>query len=481
MDARSTSNPARAPWPIVGGALAVGTVLWAFWPGIAMYDSVAQYGEALSGSYGDWHPPVLARLWSLFGAHGAAPMLAVQVTLYWVGLGLVAAALVRIGRPWRARVVLAIGVWPPLLGWQAVVLKDTQMLGALLAATGIVAWWRLQVRQVPVAAGVLAAALIAYATLVRANAVFASVPLAIGLLGRPRGMAGKGAATVTAILLTIAAAPLVNHRLLGAEPTGVEKTQPLYDLAGIAAASGDTATTGLSPAAIATIRARHCVSAYFWDPLGSPDRCDAPMDELRDRPANVIYALWLGAIVRHPLTYAARRIAHLNSTERWLVPWRWPAAAPPSTSERNDLGLGSPGGLAAAWQGMAAVLVETPAGWPLCWIVMAATALAALRQRAPSPARQLGRSLLASALVLEASFAVLSIASDLRYHLWPMTAAALGIVLLADDRAWRTRVAAAGGGMLLLVMVAGLTARIVLPPPVGTYQAMLNGGGAAFP
>ncbi len=458
-------------------AAAWALTLAVFWPGYALYDSVAQYRQALGGVYDDWHPPAMAHLWALFvaaGATGAGPMLVLQAGLYWLGLGLLAAALARGGRRRAAWAVLAIGAWPPLLGWQVVVLKDTQMLGALVAATGIVAWWRLRGARVPVAAALLVAVLIAYATLVRANAMFASVPLAIGLLGWPRSPVARGAAAVAAIGLVVAGAPPVNHRLIGAEPSGVEKTLPMYDLAAIGVVTDDTRATGLSPAAIGTIRARHCVSAFFWDPLGTPGHCDETMQELRVRPAGALYPLWVGAIVRHPLAYAAQRLGHWNSTERWLVAYRWPTAAPPEGGEVNDIGLGSPGTAARAWQRLAGWLVETPLGWPIVWAAVAPMLLAASSGRGASPTLSLARTLLVSALTLEASFVVLSIASDLRYHLWPMTATALAAVLLADGGGWRRRPAWSGAVVLALVLAGGIAARVVLPVPPQSYAGMLG-------
>jgi len=153
-----------------------------FWPGVPMYDTVAQYREVIGDLLvDDWHPPVMVRLWQLLHpfADGTAPVFVLQVALYAIGFVLVVESLVRSGR-WRAAVAAAVlGLSPLLLGWQMVVLKDTQMLGALLAAVGIVAHYRLQRRRIPLAAIAAATILIAYATFVRANAIFATAPLIV--------------------------------------------------------------------------------------------------------------------------------------------------------------------------------------------------------------------------------------------------------------------------------------------------------------
>ncbi|MGN6123827.1 MAG: hypothetical protein ACTHOJ_12825, partial [Sphingomonas oligoaromativorans] len=88
-------------WPVALGAAALGLASLALlWPGIAAYDTVKQYEQALAGVYDDWHPPVMAWLWSrLLALHldGTGPMLALQLALFWAGLGLLGAALARSG------------------------------------------------------------------------------------------------------------------------------------------------------------------------------------------------------------------------------------------------------------------------------------------------------------------------------------------------------------------------------------------------
>jgi hypothetical protein len=503
----------RHAWAAMLGA--AGSLLL-FWPGVAMYDTVAQYGQVLGGAYDDWHPPAMARLWSLLAplGPGATPMLALQFALWWLGFGLLAASCSNAASYSRTTtlcsrtatlcsrtatlcsrtttscsreggspgphtppstgstrhnntgwLLLALGAWPPFLGWMAVVLKDAQMAGALIAATGVVGWWRLRGRTIPPTAIAGAALLIAYATLIRANAVFATAPLAAMLVpGKSAGW--RTAAALLGIAGTLALAPVVNHHLLDAAPSGVERTEAIYDLAGIATrVPPGSPAAGLSAAEAREVSARGCSRAYFWDPLGEPSRCNATVERLRNIPVATLYATLATAALRHPFAYAAHRLAHLNSTERWLVPLHWPGAAPPLRSEPNEVGLGHPGAAARGWQRIAGLLVETPFGWPVVWVVLAAAGLASAARASLAPA------LFASALGQEASFTMLSIASDWRYHLWPIVATALGWALLGRPS---PRAARIGGTALLLVVVAGLAARAVLPVPPQTYAGMLG-------
>lgn len=441
-----------------------------FHPGFAMYDTLVQYRQLLSGHFDDWHPPVMTRAWQALAPFGPgqAPLFVVQVTLYWLGFALLVGVLARAGRTRAAIALGVVALLPPFLGWQMVVLKDAQMTGALLAATGMIGAARLSGARLGIAGWTGAALLLLYAVLVRANAVFAVAPLLAMLL--PLGWRGRMAVALGGIAATIALSPLVNHHLLGAKDSGVVRTQPIFDLAAIAVRA-PIAATGLTPTAAAEIRARGCSKPYFWDPLSDSGPCGADIAPLAKMPPGKLELLWVEAIITHPIAYAAHRLAHLNSTARWLVPYRWPGAAPTIMSERNDLGLASPGRVASAWQRFAGYAVETPLGWPFAWFGLALAGLVALGCTQSREA-EVARALFASALVGEASFAVVSIASDLRYHLWMMIAAAIGVVIgwpAFDRRRLRIGVALVG-----LLCVPAIAARVMLPAPPLTYAGMLG-------
>ncbi|WP_336867330.1 hypothetical protein [Sphingomonas sanguinis] len=448
---------------IVATLILFGLSIIVFAPGFVQYDSVGQYAQALTGQYDDWHPPIMARLWSLFGLHGAEPMLVLQLAGWWLGLGALAAAIVD-RRPRGALMVLAVGLVPPWLGWQVAILKDAQMTAATLGAVGIIGWWRLRGQAVPRGAWAAAGLLLAYAALVRANAIFAIAPL-VALLVTER-WPRRIAITIVLTLVTLAAAPFINHRLLGAADSGVARTQALYDLAGIAVRVPYDPRLGLSPVEVADIRAKQCVKPFFWDPLGEPSRCGTRLQRFEKTPPGRIYARLVPAILHHPLAYAEQRLAHVNSTWRFWVPARLINAAPPQGSEPNDYRLGQPGRTALAWQKMAELWVDVPIMWPIVWLVLAAGGLAVTRGHGFAGA------LFGSALGLETSFLVISVASDVRYHLWPIVACALGMIIAKPWRGDR-RIVLATAAILVVVLIVGGIARAALPLPPQSYDAML--------
>lgn len=460
--------------PLLIGALAA----WVFWPGVVMYDSVAQYGQVLSGEFDDWHPPIMAWLWRAlhlrFGG-GAAPMLMLQVGLYSGGFALLAHALASTGRVKAALATIVLMASPLLLGWQVVVLKDAQMLGALMGAVGLIAAYKLRERRTPVVAFVVLV-LLAYATLVRSNAAFATVPLAFLLLPGASRMPVRIASIAVATLAVLAISPLINHRLLDAEPTTVAHSQPLFDLAGIAVRTPVSSPgAAFTPAERAQIVGRHCVKAFFWDPLGDDQACADATKRLDEEETGTLFRQLGAAALAHPLAYVHQRLAHWNSTERWLVPSGLPSAAPPGESEPNDVGLSSPGSRwARTYQALAGAEAGTPLGWPIVWTFVALVTASVAFERRDDATGQLALALAGSALFLEASFLLVSIASDLRYHLWPMTSSALALILLLDGTPLRRAPALAAATLLAGIIGLGLYTRATLPIAPATYRAMIE-------
>ena len=107
----------------------------------------------------------MARLWSLLRGPWppTAPMLLLQLGLFWLGLGLLAAACARRGRAAVGWAILAAGAAAFPTCWMGAILKDGQMAGALAAAAGIAGWFRLGGRRLPVWAGTIVLLLLIYA------------------------------------------------------------------------------------------------------------------------------------------------------------------------------------------------------------------------------------------------------------------------------------------------------------------------------
>jgi hypothetical protein len=101
-----------------------------------VWDSERQYGQALSGHFDDWHPPLMEWIWRLFIPlmPGPAPMLALQLGIYSAALGFLAYRTWRHGHRHQAAWLAATGLFPPTLLLMATIIKDSLMAATLLAA-----------------------------------------------------------------------------------------------------------------------------------------------------------------------------------------------------------------------------------------------------------------------------------------------------------------------------------------------------------
>ena len=222
---------------VIAAIIAVGlaTVAHGYWPGVMIMDARWQYQQAVDNAYEDWHPPLMAdRGRLMFLQPGPAPMLVLQLSLYWAGLGLIALWAYRRRDP-RAGVAVALVGWlPASLALTGTVTKDCLMAGALACATGLILWAReARPRWQRAALSVAALAALMFAAALRLNAFLACVPLALAAVPRsftrtvPRMIVTAAAATAAFMAIGPAISAMVQ-----AESTDVNLSLIIFDLAG---------------------------------------------------------------------------------------------------------------------------------------------------------------------------------------------------------------------------------------------------------
>ena len=410
---------------------AVNLAIW--FPGEPGPDSRSQYRQAVAGQFDDWHPPIMARLWSIFRlvADGDGPMFCFQVAGYWLGFGLIAVALARAGRPLVAWAMLGVALLPQFVTLNVVILKDVGMAVAFLVAFAVLFWYRTQDREVHPAIAAISLALLFYGTLVRANAVFAVVPLFVYLirpqwLGRPWRLLAVSIAVAMAI---VPAANLFNHRILRAEPLRPIRSLQIFDLTGIAFYSGDLAVFGRNNS-FTRARVADCYVPNGWDRLGpwgecrhfwnrlavSPDMQGAvekldTRSVMRANPNPDLPGLWLAAIVRHPLAYARHRLAYFGS------------------EIMRGASMGAPD--EAAPKPPYIVLYDWVTA-PALWLAIGAgllVRLASARPLARTAPIDAALALLLSGLTFAGAYLIIGVATELRYLLWSLIAILAAVVI----------------------------------------------------
>jgi hypothetical protein len=432
-----------------------------FWPGILTWDAIRQYSQSLSGHYDDWHPPAMNWLWRQLGvfAAGPAPMLVGQVLLYWGGTALWLRAAWR-DRAWAAVVIAALAASPIAVVLVGTILKDSLFAGALLLASGLLAVARPDARWLRS----LAAALLVAAATLRFNAVPACLPLLVlALPAAWRRTAPRLAATSALAAIPLALALPAANAALRAERSGVELSLVIYDLGGIGRFSDANVFPATGVADAVAVNAG-CYTPISWDRYAwwGAEPCAIGFANLRAplKAGHGPYAWWAAAVLAHPLAYTRHRLAHFNSNTRFLVR---DADLPKLSvaSDPNPWGYTLPADAARDAVAMAAqALLQTPFGWPLCWLALG-LGLLVLRPavRTLDPAAAMAWS----AVLYGFSYLPLSVASEVRYHFWTIAATGIAAALTlprADIRAlprWRWVLA---GVPLAVAVVSGVVARV---------------------
>ena len=416
---------------------------WLYYPGRLGPDSTDQFRQALSGQMTDWHPPIMAAVWHLLGAAllGPASMLALQVGLYWLGVWCIFDASEHRGSLRGAIVAIAPAFHPLMLVLLGAVVKDVQMATALVAAFGLIFRERERGRGTSPLVAVIVAILLCYAALVRHNGLAAVAPILVYSLW-PAALTPSRLLPIVVLLVAIGVpvTQFVNHRVLNAAPTGVERSLQLFDIAGISHFSGEAPSLPIPPG---------CYTPFYWDRLDSP-RCGELFQRFAApgaKPGAGLTQIWLDAVAHHPLAYAEHRLSHFNSSIQFLVSADARCRAAPEYA-----GCDRPPGVRIGSDFVRKNFLY----WPCVWLAAGVWLL--FQRSASAPAKALAWS----GVLYGTSFLLLGVATDYQYHLWTILSIGLALGLhFSRQEDWMAplkRLAVPVG----IVVAAGYVARIVL-------------------
>jgi hypothetical protein len=437
------------------------------YPGGMNNDSIQQYAEAVSGRYSDWHPPVMAWLWSLLRhvGDGAAPFLVLHLLLYWTGFGLLADSLRRSGFPRLAVLMALAGAFPPFLYLNATVSKDVGMVSSWIAAIGLIFWYRVQDRRIGMLPAAAIAALLLYGTLVRSNAVFALGPLLAYALAPARWLRAARLVACAAVIavLAIPATQLLNRTLFQPQPRYAIQSLFLFDLLGVARHAGEPRL--LEPRATLTAdELSSCYTPYWWDSLSPWGRCGDRVHRGNDGRVTFGDGLalqWVTTIGAHPMAYAQHRLKHFNSEILFIVPSKHIRLTP---EYRTGDPLHPPPELVTEREVKFDLVRKNPFVWPVTWLAWGIGLLFFLAREPALKPVLLARALLVSALGYSFAYLAIGVATDMRYHYWSLIAALVASVLVAPQLAegLRRRSRALIGTLagLALVTAIGVAARL---------------------
>lgn len=416
----------QSRWTLIllGVVLMLANILYRY-PGELKYDAMIQYDQVISGVYNDFHPPVMARFWSLLHpiAVGTAPIYVAHLGMYWLAFILLGYELHRRGRAISGLIVVALGATPVLIMMNIVVISDVGLASSFMIIVGL--WLQVQRRgRWTASTAVMVALLLFYGTLIRSNAVFAVPPLLLLILGSRLTIASLPKTLALSAVIAVLLIPIssfVNHNVLGASPGGAMQTLQFFDVMGVARLSGDRSVLG--EYAQQYPENEHCYSPVMHDTLAS--RCQKFTDTVRSSPE--LRALWIGAIRKHPVRYVEHRLLNFNSAFYFYVPPFHVRLARDDNDHATPPYVSGKGWLVDNLRSIpifsAASMIILAVG--LYFMV----GTAEYRDQAELTAV---RGMLTSAILYSAAFVVVNVASEQRYSLWLLMTTMTSTVIAAS-------------------------------------------------
>lgn len=449
-----------------------GLIAYGYWPGIMIDDARWQYQQAVDNAYEDWHPPLMAWVWRrlMFIQPGPAPMLLLQLALYWLAIGLIASWAYRRGRPVLA-VVAACAGWVPIpLALTGTITKDCLMAGLLGCASGLLLWRGSasgRVSRLALSSGVVVVLLLAAA--LRINAFLACVPLALAAIPRflTKTKLRLFLSTLCATVSFLLVGPVVNA-LVQAEKMDAELSLIIFDLGGITEHSGVSVFPNMGVTNAVAVN-RRCYDAHQWDGYSSWAKTPCPLgfDAFQSRVDNDQFdakAVWIKAILGHPLAYAEHRLTHFN-VSTWFLVGENPKSPAWSQSVPNPWGYQiRPNAVVSAITAISRFTALTPIGWPAFWIAvgLASFVIGVWTKLSPSLI-----AIAASAPLYGLGYLIFGVATGMRYHIWTINGAALAMVLVSGELREH--------GAVILPKALSVAAGVVAVPTLFAIVARITG------
>lgn len=321
----------------------------AYFPGLMANDSSTQFHQVQTFQFDDWHPPILALIWSLTNkiVPGPEGFFLLQIALYWGGFLLIGLAIIT-ELDERATSYLKYVLWcllpfsPFLLSIVGTIWKDVLVFGCFGVALGLILSRPLGSRIWAWRSAVIWGLLV-IGSLARHNSVVAAVPLLV-LHFWPQApnrqlvwtvLARGLVAAVLAVTVTFGTGKVLDSFVLHSTRKHMENEIFLFDLVGISHRINQNLVPGPWSDDEAKQILTTCYHPMHWDPLSPWGSCHFVFDRLWKSGVwrKGLLPLWARVVVQHPQEYLAHRVAYLETL-------LWPQTTFTMTPNRESFEFG---------------------------------------------------------------------------------------------------------------------------------------------
>lgn len=283
----------------------------AYLPGFMSPDSFEQYRQSYTHQYNDWHPPVMAFVWSILNNihQGPQVMLALQLAMLWAACYFYATAINN--KLWQIAVFVLFGLSPFLQNFAGYIVKDTQMAFSWLLVIAISFNAIVRGVRLPIGMSVIAFVFLIYGALLRPNGLPGYIPIVLLLIWVtfPKHKVVVRYAIVIALLLITIVFQRSLPAMLNAEKQYAENKLYLHDLTGIYKATGENVFPSVlfHTNQLDTAYLRQKYHPATFDDIWWNGDSKILLPDTNESVTNDIRQAWLGAIKEHPRVYIANR------------------------------------------------------------------------------------------------------------------------------------------------------------------------------
>lgn len=291
------------------------------WPGKLLQDSMAQYAQALSGQYTDHHPPLMSFIWHYLDQiyAGSGLMFALQMLFLYAAIAIllhVADLVFAVKyRNFATILLLLLPIYPQVLIYSFIVIKDVQYAFSFLLVAAIFAYYTISKKRIGWLLVLGSLVLMIYGAAVKYQGQFCVLVLAIWLgaiLNKNNKLLiklGKGSLIYLCVLGAIQG---INNTLVPNQAKNYAwQFVKLYDLAAISIDTNTDLIPDFNKTAAFSVQKLHDRFQYPGvDPyIYSNDN----ILQITKNPDSMqeLYNIWLQNIVKHPLIYVKHRSINL--------------------------------------------------------------------------------------------------------------------------------------------------------------------------
>jgi hypothetical protein len=424
---------------------------YAYFPGLVVNDSSDQFHQAQTFQFSDWHPPIMAVIWSLTNRilPGPEGFFLLQIVLYWggfllIGLRIIGQSEADVISRYRLVLLCLLPFSPFLINICGTIWKDVLVFGCFITALGLI-FSRSKESRIWSWRSAIILGLLVTGSLARHNSIAGAVPLLVLYLWPESPVRNLFWAVfgrvVVATVVTVTTVFVVGKSLdifvTHSTKTHIGNSILLFDMVGISERIDRNLVPGIWSHDETRQILDDCYTPAAWNSLSPSGHCHFVSDRLMESGEwqKGLLTPWTRALGKYPREYLEHRVDYMHT-----LLWPQTTFVLEPNKESFEFGFGEN----MVFKGIRYVMVSIRYQFPLYlmltdgfWLALSVVTAGVTYIRYRAYPKAYYRSLLVavSAVFYATPLAVVGLAGDFRYVYWTAGAVCIAGLLAPWTRA----------------------------------------------